>query len=613
MLRELHIKDFAIIDDLHLTLEPGFNILTGETGAGKSILIDAVALILGGRADTTVVRTGATRARVEGMFVLPPAQQLAVQPLLEREGVEGDAADVLWLSRELRDSGRSVARLNGRVVSLAVVREVAESLIDIHGQSEHLSLLRVREHLNLLDRFAGLETQREAVSKTARQLHKIREELHALRRSERERMQRIDMLRFQVQEIQEAQLEADEKAQLEAELIRLTNAERISALASGLLELLQEGPGETPAVSDLLGQAQRDMTALARIDATLHAQSEALESIVYQMDDVGRALRDYLAEVEFNPKRLTQVERRLALLHQLERKYGGDVADILRYAQAAAAELATLESSDERIEALAAQEKTLLQQCAALCRELSVQRQTAAADLVSRVEVELEDLRMQGTRMGVDFRWREAPDGLPLKPALPEGCVVTSAAAEMEAAETITRAAFDVTGMDRVEFLVAPNVGENLKPMTRVASGGETARLMLALKAVLSRADQTPTLIFDEIDQGIGGRIGTLVGAKLWQLTAGGHETGGVQHQVLCITHLPQLAGFGDVHFHVTKQIVEQRTVTQVLRLEGEARIRELALMLGTQGEAALQGARDILKQSAMLKAQVTGQTDSQT
>ncbi len=608
MLRELHIKDFAIIDELRLTLEPGFNILTGETGAGKSIVIDAVALLLGGRADISMIRTGATHARVEGLFVLSPAQHRAVQGVLEREELESDDPHVLWLSRELRDSGRSVARVNGRVVSLTLMREVSEGLIDIHGQSEHLSLLRVREHVNLLDRFAGLEGARAQVAHTVRQLNAVREELHALRRDERQRMQRIDMLRFQVHEIQEAQLSEDEKEHLEADLVRMTNAERIAALASGIFTLLQEGEGEVPSVLELLGQVQRDMLTLIRIDATLNAQAEVLESVGYQIDDVARVLQDYLIEVEFNPQRLAKVERRLAQLHQLERKYGKDVANILAYARDAAEELRTLEGSDERIEALEAEERTLLRQCADLCRELSQRRQAAAAEFVARVEVELEDLRMQGTRLGVDFRWHTAPNGLPMSPSLPTGSVVTSTTTE-STAETVARVAFDVTGMERVEFLVAPNVGERLKPMTRVASGGETARLMLALKAVLSRADQTPTLIFDEIDQGIGGRIGAVVGAKLWQLTVGdgaaNADADDTQHQVLCITHLPQLAGFGDVHFHVAKDIVEQRTVTHVWRLEGDRRLHELAQMLGTHGDAAHQGALEIMEHSRGLKAQV--------
>jgi DNA repair protein RecN (Recombination protein N) len=605
VLRELHIKDFAIIDDLHLTLEQGFNVLTGETGAGKSILIDAVALLLGGRSDTTAVRVGADHARVEGLFMLTPLEQDDLTALLKDEALEGDTPDALWLSRELRSNGRTIARVNGRVVSVTLLRDIAEKLIDIHGQSEHLSLLRVREHLNLLDRFAGLESLRAQVAEAVQQIQTVRRDLRALRQSERDRMQRIDLLRFQVDEISAAMLAPGEKEALESELVRLANAEQLAALASNLVAVLEEGRGQSPAILDFIGQAQRDMATLARIDVTLAPQAQTLEEVGYQVEDLARTMRDYLGGVEFNPRRLTWVEERLSLLRQLSRKYGGTVEEVLAYAEKAAVELQTLEHSDERIAELTEREATLLAECATLCQELSKRRRAAAIQLSAGVEAELQDLRMEGARLGIAFQWREEVDGVPLDKALPAELAVTSLETEVRADETVTRADFDVTGMDRVEFLIAPNPGEGLKPMTRIASGGETARLMLALKAVLSRADHTPTLIFDEIDQGIGGRVGVIVGLKLWQLTSPYGGNGGVRHQVLCITHLPQLAGFGDVHFGVQKQVANGRTVTQVMRLTDETRLAELSQMLGTQGQAAHQGAVEILAQAADLKQSI--------
>ncbi|MBN2001842.1 MAG: DNA repair protein RecN [Anaerolineae bacterium] len=605
MLRELHIEDFAIIDELHLMLEPGFNILTGETGAGKSILIDAVTLILGGRADTTALRTGAERARVEGLFVLTPLQQQRFAPLLRREELDSDEPDVLWLSRELRSNGRTVARVNGRVVSLNLIREIAEGLVDVHGQSEHLSLLRVSEHLTLLDRFAGLDPLRKQVADLVHQIQAVRHELQHLRQNERERMQRIDMLRFQVDEIRSANLKPGEQPDLESELVRLSNAEQLTALSSGLLTLFEEGTERKPSLLDLLGQSQRDMSALARIDTTLASQTQVLEEVGYQIEDLTRVLRDYSSRIEFNPRRLTWVEERISLLRQLERKYGGNLEEVLAYAQEAASELETLEHSDERISELVEQEKSLLEQCAELCQTLSEKRQEAASRLSKDIEIELNDLRMEGTRIGITFAWRADLTGLPLKVGLPESKTITSTTVEMSDANVITYAAFDSTGMDQVEFVVAPNVGEGLKPMTRIASGGETARLMLAIKAVLSRADQTPTLIFDEIDQGIGGRVGATVGAKLWQLTADCGDEMASRHQVLCITHLPQLAGFGDSHFRIQKHVTEGRTTTQVIRLGEEARIAELSQMLGTQGASARQGALEILSQAETIKRKI--------
>ncbi|MGC9467933.1 MAG: DNA repair protein RecN [Anaerolineae bacterium] len=602
MLRELHIEDFAIIDELHLTLEPGFNTLTGETGAGKSILIDAVALILGERADTSVIRQGAESGLVEGMFLLSPSMQASLAPILEREGLEGESPDVLWLSRELRSTGRTIARVNGRAVSVSLLHEIGEGLVDVHGQSEHLSLLRIREHLALLDRFAGLEAEQAGIAAAVNQIRRVRRELKGLISNERERMQRIDLLRFQVDEIEKASLKPGEKEELEAELVRLSNAEQLVTLASDIVARLEEGRERSPAVLDLLGRSQKDMGTLARVDETLEPQLRALDDVVYQVEDLARLLRDYAAEIEFNPKRQAWVEERLILLRHLERKYGGDIEDVVDYASRAAAELETLGHSDERIAELQEEEAELLATCAELSYALSRRRQEAAAGLAAAVEAELEDLRMSGARFGVSFEFAASDRGVPLPEPLPHAVTVTSKGAEIVDEAPVRTVDFDTTGIDQVEFLVAPNVGEGLKSLARTASGGETSRLMLALKTVLSRADQTPTLIFDEIDQGIGGRIGAIVGTKLWRLTVAGGN-GGVQHQVLCITHLPQLAAFGDAHFRVEKAVVEGRTVTHVEPLVEQERVVELGQMLGTQGAAAERGAREILQRAEELKA----------
>ncbi len=607
MLRELHIRDFAIIDELHLSLEPGFNILTGETGAGKSILIDAVILLLGGRADVTVVREGTTRALVEGMFLLDAGQQALLAPLLAQEGLEAETPDALWLSRELRETGRSIARVNGTVVSVALLRQIGENLVDIHGQSEHLSLLRVGEHVNLLDRFADLWELRGQVADAVRQLQAVRRELHALRQDERTRIQRQDLLRFQLQEITTAALHSDEEAELNSERIRLANAEQLAALTSTLLTLLEEGTEESPAVLDLLGKGQREMAALVRVDPSLSAKETAWLEAVYQIEDLAGFLREYLGGIEFNPRRLQQVEERLVLIHGLQRKYGGDIPEILSYATKIAAELEVLEHSDERVSALEQEAATCSETAGQLCAALSAARREAAVRLATGVEAELGDLRMAGTRFGVAFRWEPDASGLPVEQAQPAEVWLTAGSAELQIAARVSHAAFDSTGVDQVEFLIAPNVGEGFKPLARIASGGETARLMLALKTVLSRADRTPTLIFDEIDQGIGGRVGTVVGAKLWRLTQSSYpEVEGVGqpgHQVLCITHLPQLAAFGDVHYGVEKTVTDGRTIALVRRLESRARLDELAQMLGTQGAAALQGAEDLLVQASNLKS----------
>jgi len=603
VLAELRIRDFAIIDELQLSFAPGFSVLTGETGAGKSIIVDAVELVLGGRADATSVRAGADRAIIEAAFWLEPEQWATIGPMLEREGLEEDDSDLLLLGREVRLSGRNVCRVNGRAVTLALLRQVAEGLVDIHGQSEHLSLLRVREHVNLLDRYAELGPLRVQVAELAGRVRVVRRELADIVLRERELAHRADLLQFQVGEIQAAVLQpGEEEEELLGERLRLTHAEQLAALAGEALHALEEGEGQAPAVLDLLGAALRTLEGLARVDPALESRLRAAESVNYQVEELARGLRDYREQVEYNPQRLQEVEERLTLLRRLERKYGPTIPDVLAYAEKAARELDTITHSEERIAELQAEEERLLAGLGTLAVELSSRRRAAAARLAARIEEELHELRMEGARFGVDFQWREDPQGVPLPQPVSsfKFQVSGSGVEQLETLdlelETFPRVAFDSSGVDRVEFLVSPNPGEPLKPLVKIASGGETSRLMLALKTVLSRADETPTLIFDEIDQGIGGRVGATVGEKLWGLAVG-TGPGGLRHQVLCVTHLPQLAGFGDVHFNVEKIMTDERTVTRVRRLEDGARVEELAQMLGASGEAAYRSAEEILEQ----------------
>lgn len=615
MLAELRIRDFAIIDELQWSFVPGFSVMTGETGAGKSIIVDAVELVLGGRADSTVVRAGADRAIVEATFRLGSAQRAVIDPLLKREGLEGDDVDLLHLGREVRLSGRSVSRVNGRAVTLALLREVAEGLVDIHGQSEHLSLLRVREHANLLDRYAELWPLRAQVAELVGQARAVRQELADLVRSEQELVHRADLLQFQIGEIEAAAFDPGEEEELLAERLRLANAEQLAALAGEALQALGSEEGQTGAL-DLLGVGLRAMEKLARVDPDLEPQLRAAESVNYQVEDLVRSLRDYGERVEHNPRRLREVEERLVLIRRLERKYGPKIADVLAYSEKAAQELDTITHSEERIAELRAEEGRLLAELGQLAVELSLKRREAAQRLAAGIEEELRNLRMEGARFGVDFRWRPDSEGVPLSQGVAgfRFQVSGSGIEQLETwnlePETRPRVAFDASGIDRVEFLVSPNPGEPLKPMAKVASGGETSRLMLALKTVLSHADETPTLIFDEIDQGIGGRVGATVGGKLWSLVAG-TGPGGLRHQVLCVTHLPQLAGFGDEHLHVEKRVEEtvagERTVTRVRKLEGRARVEELAQMLGASGEAAYRSAEEILAQVARTKGQEAG------
>src|SRR5512141_2832219 len=570
MLSELHIQNFAIIDKLDLQLGPGLIILTGETGAGKSIILDAVEMVVGGRADATVVRSDEPAALVEAVFKLDGAEKAGVHEILKREDLLDDP-NYVTLTREGRRECRNIARVNGRAVGVSLLKEIGASLVDIHGQSEHLSLLDPHAHLGLLDRFADVGKPLADYRQTYGRLSAVRGELRQIREAQADADRRIEMLTFQAGEIGDARLKPGEDVELRRERDRLANAEALAEFAQQALGVLDEGSQESAAASDLVGQAARALAGLAKLDTGQGELADQAAMLEDTLAELVRSLRDYLEAIEYNPKRLDEAEERLNLIHNLTRKYGGDIPAVLKFGQDARQQLDTISNAGERIAALEAEESKLLDKLSSQGQALSERRKAAAEDLGKGIEIELDDLKMAAARFGVDFQTKPDPDGIPLADG--------------------SRVAFDQSGFDRVEFLVAPNPGEGLKPLARIASGGETSRLMLALKNILARADQVPSLIFDEIDQGIGGRVGGVVGQKLWNL--------GRAHQVMCITHLPQLAAFGDQHFQVEKLVNNGRTTTQVKRLDGEERLLELAQMLGEVSENTLRSAHEIL-QSAL-------------
>ena len=567
MLTELRIQNFAIIDKLELKLGSGLIILTGETGAGKSIILDAVTMLIGGRAEATLIRAEAENAFVEGVFSLKGPEKEAVHEVLKREELLDDETFVT-LNREVRREGRSVARVNGRTVNVSLLKELGALLVDIHGQSEHLSLLDTHTHLGLLDRYADVGSALKEYRQSYHKLLTVRSELMKLRQAQADAERRIDFLTYQAEEIEAARLKPGEDDELKVERDKLANAESLAEYAQGALTALDEGTPESPAASDLVGQAARAMMGLAKIDATRLELSEQATGLDEMLAELIHSLRSYLEEIEFNPKRLEEVEERLNLIHSLTRKYGGSIEKVIASGEDARAQLENISHASERIDELESEEKTLLAKLAEKAGVLSSTRQQAAVALGKSIETELNDLRMAEAQFSVDFQTKEAPDGIPV-----------------DSDKTL---AFDHNGYDRVEFLVAPNPGEGLKPLAKVASGGETSRLMLALKHVLARADEISSLIFDEIDQGIGGRVGLVVGQKLWNLAR--------NHQVFCVTHLPQLAAFGDEHYQVQKLVKDKRTLTRVESLAGESRLLELAQMLGDVGEGTLRSAHEILQ-----------------
>jgi DNA repair protein RecN (Recombination protein N) len=568
MLRQLHIRDFAIIDELDLELGQGFVVLTGETGAGKSILVDAVELILGGRAEATYIRSEAPAALIEAVFEVAHEHQATLQARLEPEGLADDPRQVT-LAREIRREGRNISRINGRAVSLNLLREIGEQLVDVHGQSEHLSLLRVREHLDLLDRFARNEGLRAEFAAGYGLLSDVRGKLMELRQAERDAARRAEYLAFQIREIESAQIKPGEEKLLAEERTRLANAEQLAVLAEQAAASLDEADDDRPAAVDRLGEAGGALQALARVDGSLQDTSAEVQSLLEQAADLAKRLRTYRESIEFNPRRLDEVEERLGLLRGLMRKYGDNPESVLAHAESARRELEAITHAEERITELTAQEEQLLHALGTAGQALSQARDRAGRQLAEAIEIELTDLRMAGARFGVELQQQEDPQGVYVGGK---------------------QYAFHAHGIDRLEFLVAPNPGEGLKPLVKIASGGETSRLMLGLKSVLARADRTPTLIFDEIDQGIGGRVGAVVGHKLWRLAR--------QHQVLCVTHLPQLAAFGDQHFRVEKVQRAGRTYATIGPLSVEERLEELAQMLGGPGEANERSAAELLAQA---------------
>jgi len=566
MLLELRIKNFAIIEALNLEFKPGLIILTGETGAGKSIIMGALDMLLGQRVDMATLRKGSEFASVEAVFKIPQSVRDPVIQLLEKEEILEDN-DYITLTRELRKDKRNTARVNGHRTNVGVLVELGEYLVDIHGQSEHLSLMRVNQHLGLLDRFSDTTDLLSKYQEVYSELKDVQAELNKLRQSDLEAEKRKELLAFQVDEIEQAGLEEGEEQILVERRIKLANAEKLADLSQNILILLDDSPGHQPTVMDLIGQIVSSVEDLSKTDPGLAALNEKTGELSEGLFEVGNELRSYLESLEFDPNELENVQDRLELIRGLQRKYGDTIPEIIVYQNQSQEELSEITDRGARIKELEGLESRLLEELSRRGGELSRGRKQGALVLASELETQLNDLKMAGSRFEVDFKSREDPAGV--------------------LAEKGQRIAYYSDGLEKVEFLIETNPGEGFKPLVKTASGGETARLMLAIKNVLAQADYISTLVFDEIDQGIGGRIGAVVGEKLLQLTA--------KHQVICITHLPQLAGFGQQHYQVSKDVEGGRSYIQVQEISGEDRIKELATMLGGPTEKNLESAQELL------------------
>lgn len=585
MLVELDIRDLAVVDRARVSFAPGLTAITGETGAGKSLIIDALQLLLGGRADPTLIRAGAEAASVEGIFDFGDSGiPERLRELLAEAGIDAEDGTLI-LSRELTAGPRprSAARINGRAVVQSTLAAVGDLLVDVHGQGEHVALLAPARHAEFLDRFAGTLDQQRALAEAVARLRAVRAELERLDADERERIRREDRLRFERDEIAAARLRPDEEEALKSERALLANAERLAELAEAAIAALQGG-GRGSAAVDALGRAADALAELADLDPRQRETAAAIAALQEQAADLARDLRAYRDAIEHDPRRLAQIEERLALIASLKRKYGSTIAEVIAYGERAERELEALANAESERERLREEEAALVATIAEQARTLSAARAAGAVRLVAAVRTELAELGLRQARFAVQFTRRPAANGLDL--GLPAATIVEDepCAVEEAPAGPLT---VESGGAERIEFLVTLNPGEPLRPLARVASGGETSRLMLALETVLGDAAGVPTMVFDEIEQGLGGRSGGIVGAKLAALAR--------SRQVICITHLPQIAARAERHLVVSKEVADGRTRTSIRLVRGEERQRELAAMFGAVTEATLHSAAELL------------------
>jgi DNA repair protein RecN (Recombination protein N) len=570
MIETLSIHNIALIDELELELAPGLNIFTGETGAGKSVILRSIGLVLGERVNADIVREGADFAKVEA-GVAPNDQH----PMWHTDFAFSDVldpSDAVILSRRISANGRSRCHVNGRLVNLSQLQDLGTLLVDIHGQHEHQSLFRTQTHLRLLDDFGGCTDARQQVSKVHAHLQALQQEAadlaETLRASEREK----DLLEFEMEELTSASLEDGEDEALAAEARILKNAEELGQSARRVYALLDgdTSVGGGSSALERLKDAAKTLTKLSELDNSLSEVLDRLETSLYELEDVALHTRQYADTVEYNPMRLDEVTDRLALISKLKRRYGNSISEILAYHAEAEQKLQTLQFGSEKQESLQAEIHKTIQEAQHLGLALSAKRLHIAKQLSKQIEKELRTLGMDKAEFHASVQHIPEERG----PFQIDG----------------ERYAFRSHGMDAVEFLIAPNVGSEARPISRIASGGEISRIMLALKTVLVQVDEIPTLLFDEIDSGIGGKVADVVGRKLKELSEFA--------QVICITHLPQIARFADRHFRVEKKVVGERTLITAKPLTQEEQVNEIARMHGgEETEIGLAHARELLSE----------------
>lgn len=564
MLLNLRIRDFAIIHEVELDFLPGYTVVTGETGAGKSILVGALNLVLGGRASTDLIRAGADQAQVEALFDI--SQHPLVRARLEQRDLVGDDLNTLLVRRVVGRKGRGKVTLNGNLATVATLGEIVRGLVDISGQHEQQSLLHVESHLDILDAYGQADGLREEYRQGYEGLRALMSERETLQRGEEQNLARADYLRFQLEEIERLNPQPGEEEELATERRRLGSAEKLktgAALAEGLIY------GDDGSAFDKLGKASAEVEALLRIDDTLAPVADALASARRELEEAARELQHYSERIEADPGRLEDVENRLAELSRLTRKHGGGIAEVLAKAAELTDELNALDNSDERLRALAHEITAQAQATQALAHKLSALRSQAAKKLAKAVKAELEEMDLAGAVFVPQVSPRSGAEGLEVEGGL-----------------------LGPSGQDDVEFLWSANKGEPPKALAKIASGGELSRLMLAVKTVLCNRDLVSLYVFDEVDTGLGGRAADCIGRKIQAVAQG--------HQAITITHLAPIAARADHHLRVAKKTVGNRTISTFERVTGEARADEIARMIdGAEiTKVTLEAAREMLHRS---------------
>ena len=560
MLSLLHIENIAVIQTADISFDRGFNVLTGETGAGKSIVIDAIGAVLGERTSRDLIRTGAKSARVSAVFcALPPLAWFA------ESGIQPDENGELLLEREIQADGKNICRAGGRLITVSQLKNLGRQLLNIHGQHDGQQLLDERCHLDYLDRFGGTEQALARFSEQYEHMQNCRSALRGLQMDESEKARRIDTLTYQIGELERADLREGEEETLTARRTLLRNAGRLMEAVDEAWLALTGGEDSEGAVT-LIEGAARALASAAGLSEEISQAADQLSELHFAADDAVERIRDLRDGFDFSTEALDEVESRLDVIYRLKKKYGNTVSDMLAYLEHCKAELDDIEFSADRAEKLEQELEQARADAKTAGMELSQQRKAAAERLAQRVQSELAQLDMPKVRFQVAFEPKDGPEGM------------------------------DATGLDEVRFLMSANLGEDLKPIQKIASGGELARIMLALKNVLAENDDVTTLVFDEVDTGVSGRAAQKVAEKLYQVAR--------SKQVLCVTHLPQLAAMGDVHFSVEKREADGRTYTAVERLDEARRREELARLTGGASitPTMLEGAGELLKAAARFK-----------